>query len=90
MPGAPHHGPSRPITERSTAGVVWLFIVFPVLFGGLVATVAVTLAVKAARESGAIDWCGLVWLGLLVLGLTTALPATGLRELRRRRQNRPR
>lgn len=88
MPG-PHFGRSRPIAERSTGGVVWLFIVFPVLLSGLAVTVAVTLAVTAARESGSIDWCGLVWLGLLVLGLMVTLPATGLRELRRRRQNRP-
>jgi len=80
------HG-GRPIRERSTLGVVWLFIVFPILFGGAMLAVMVVLALREADGRPLTVKltefsCG----ALIAMGAMTALPAVGIAELRRRRR----
>ena len=82
------HG-GKPIGERSTLGVVWVFIVFPILFGGIVLAVMTSFAVKQVKERPLEDMafefgCG----GLLIVAAMLALPAVGIAELRRRRRER--
>ena len=89
MPGAPHMRGGKPIGERSTLGVVWLFIVVPLLLGGIMLTVMAVLAVRQANERPLSDMlfefgCG----GAIVLAAMLAGPAVGITELRRRRQAR--
>ena len=89
MPGAPHMRGGKPIGERSTLGVVWLFIVFPILFGGILFAVMAVIALRQAEERPLGDMifefgCG----GVIVLAGMLAFPAVGITELRRRRRER--
>ena len=87
MPGAPHMRGGKPIGERSTLGVVWLFIVFPILFGGILLVVMISLAVREADGRPLTVKLTEVSCGALIaLGAMVALPAVGVAELRRRRR----
>lgn len=86
MPGASHTGPGMPIANRSTAGVVLMFIVIPLLAGAASVWWVVVNAVARSRDFTAGDWFWQVgWGGLLGVGLAVGLPAVGWQELRRRR-----
>jgi hypothetical protein len=89
MPGASWMGRGKPISERTTAELVGVFIVLPVLLGGLLVTVVVCNAVARAGSFTLGDWFWqVVWVGLLGLGLAVSLPAVAFQEFRRRRAQR--
>jgi hypothetical protein len=74
------------MAERSTAGVVGMFFVVPVLAGGAIVSWVVARVVTTAADLTAGEWLWEVgWFGLLGLALATGLPAAGWQELRRRR-----
>jgi hypothetical protein len=73
------------ITERSTIGVVGMFIVSPIVAGLSLQGFLILLAFQKGHEFTASEWVLQFGYGeLLALGLMTALPATGYMELRRR------
>jgi hypothetical protein len=79
-------GRGRPIGERSTLGVVWLFIVVPLLLGGIMLAVMIGLAVREASDrSLTVKLTELSCGALIALGVMITLPAVGIAELRRRR-----
>ena len=89
MPGAPHMRRGKPIGERSTLGVVWLFIVVPILLGGIMLAVMTCLAIREADgrplTAKLTEFsCG----ALIALGAMIVCPAVGIAELRRRRRER--
>jgi hypothetical protein len=85
MPGAPHMGPGKPMSERTTAEIIGLFIVAPVLAGVAIVCFAVWNAAARGREFTVADWvCQVGWFGLLGLAVMLGLPAAGWQELRRR------
>jgi hypothetical protein len=87
MPGAPHMRMGKPIAERSTAGIIFLFMVLPILAGVIILCFTTVNALARGREFTAGDWFWQVgWFGLLGLGLLLGLPASGWKELRRRKQ----
>lgn len=79
----------KPISERSTAGVIGTFIVFPVLFGFVLLAVLCRWASANARDFTLADWARLLGVGVLVSASMTALPAVGWREWQRRRMPNP-
>jgi hypothetical protein len=85
MPGF-FPGRSAPMAERSTPGLIGMFFVFPILAGGALLSMTITIAVRESVSFTASDWFWKVgWSGLLALGLMTALPAAGWQELAKRR-----
>lgn len=74
------------ITQRSSAQIVGLFIVFPILAGlGILCHLVWLIAVDSGRFTTS-DWFWQVgWYGLIGFGVLTALPAAGYQELMRRR-----
>jgi uncharacterized integral membrane protein len=76
-----------PLAERSMANVIWMFMILPIIAGAAILVFAVVNVVANGREFTAADWLWQVgWFGLLGLGLMTAFPIVGWRELRRRRK----
>lgn len=78
-----------PMEERSTAGIILMFIVLPVLTGIAILFALVVNVATHGRSFTTMDWLyQVVWFGLLGLGVMTALPAAGWQELRRRKGSR--
>lgn len=86
MPGAPHFGSDQPISQRSTAEVVSLFIVLPVIAGITLFSFTIGNLLIHRETSTLSDWCWQLGVGgFLSFGLVAAIPAAGYQELRRRR-----
>lgn len=86
MPGASHMGSGKPMVERSTAEIVCMFIILPVVGGVALLSFGVVNVVTNGWQFSVADWFWqVVWLGVLGFGLVAALPAVGWQELRHRR-----
>lgn len=89
MPGAAHTGPTAPLDKRSTRNIILTFVICPLIVGPAALTMIVINAVRRAHEFTAGDWLfQVIVVGAIVLIATAAAPAVGLRELRRRREER--
>lgn len=86
MPGTPWFRPGTPIGSRSTVGLIVMFVVLPLLFGGGLLTVVVAWGIEHSAELTLRDWVGVVWTGLIGLGASTALPAVAGQEWQRRQK----
>jgi hypothetical protein len=88
VPGAPWTKLGKPIAERSTAEIVGVFVVLPILLGGVIMTMVIRNAVANAAEFGATEWFWqVVFVGLLGLIVALGPPAAALQEFRRRREH---
>lgn len=85
MPGASHMGGGKPMAERSTAEVIWVYVVFPPLAALLFAGMTAYFTVAAAAESEPTPWLGLAWVGVVLSLVASVLPIIGWREVRKRR-----
>lgn len=74
---------------RSTAEVVAVFLIGPILFGAGLLGFAAFMMIDGRKELSLGQWLFQIgFLCMLGLGLLTALPAVGWQELRKRRQQR--
>lgn len=77
------------VAERSKSELICLFIVFPVLIGGVILLFAVHNAVANAGTFTLGDWLRqFVFAGMVGAGFTFALPAVAIAEFRRRARER--
>src|SRR6185436_12596806 len=88
MPGAAHMGPGKPMSERATAEVVWVYMVFPPLVALLFAAVTAYFTIANADSApGSTPWLGLAWVAAVLLSVAVVPPTVGWREVRRRRRD---
>ena len=78
----------KPIHERTPADIIWMFGVIPILFGSGLLILACVNLVQHAGSFLWQDWLGVVWAVVVAAVLSIGLPATGWRELQRRRHAR--
>lgn len=89
MPGASWMRRGKPIEERTTLELVGLFVVLPMIFGGLLVVFVIRNAVTNIGTFTLRDWIGqFAFAGLLGLSITVALPCVALQEFRKRRAQR--
>jgi hypothetical protein len=75
--------------NRSTGNIVKVFVVVPILLGGIILTVIVVNAVKFADDLTTREWLlQVVAGGCLALAVMVILPVVGIAELRKRKRAR--
>src|SRR5688500_11943292 len=79
-----HFSAGKLMSKRSTAEVVWVFLVIPPLLIGVMASVMIYLHIARDTPPTTREWWSFAGGCLLFLLVALALPAAGIQELRKR------